>query len=38
MKIEQNKFVSVVYELREGNDQGKVIETVEEERPLRSVS
>ncbi|MFN8210400.1 MAG: FKBP-type peptidyl-prolyl cis-trans isomerase [Bacteroidales bacterium] len=37
MKIEQNKFVSVVYELREGNDQGKVIETVEEERPLSFV-
>jgi FKBP-type peptidyl-prolyl cis-trans isomerase SlyD len=34
MKIENNKLVSVIYELREGSDNGRVIETVEESRPL----
>jgi FKBP-type peptidyl-prolyl cis-trans isomerase SlyD len=34
MKIENNKLVSVIYELREKDNGGKVIETVEESRPL----
>ncbi len=37
MKIESNKLVSVMYELREGSDNGRVIETVEESRPLSFV-
>jgi FKBP-type peptidyl-prolyl cis-trans isomerase 2 len=34
MRIENNKLVSVIYELKEGSDNGRVIETVEESRPL----
>jgi FKBP-type peptidyl-prolyl cis-trans isomerase SlyD len=34
MKIENNKLVSVIYELKEGSDKGRVIETIEESRPL----
>jgi FKBP-type peptidyl-prolyl cis-trans isomerase SlyD len=34
MKIENNKLVSVKYELREGNDNGRILETVEESKPL----
>jgi FKBP-type peptidyl-prolyl cis-trans isomerase SlyD len=34
MKIENNKLVSVIYQLREGNDDGRILETVEEARPL----
>jgi len=37
MKIEKDKFVSLVYELRENSPSGKVIETVEQERPLSFV-
>lgn len=37
MKIENNKLVSVIYELREGNSDGRVIETIEEERPLNFI-
>jgi FKBP-type peptidyl-prolyl cis-trans isomerase SlyD len=34
MKIEKNKFVSLIYELREGNQAGKVIEVLDENKPL----
>ena len=37
MKIETNKFVSLTYELRENDRNGKVIELVEEERPLNFI-
>lgn len=37
MKIENNKVVSLIYELREGNEEGRVIETLEENRPLTFV-
>lgn len=35
MKIENNKMVSLIYELRENNPDGRVIETLDETRPLR---
>jgi FKBP-type peptidyl-prolyl cis-trans isomerase SlyD len=34
MKIEKNRVVSLIYELREDNPNGKVIETLEESRPM----
>jgi FKBP-type peptidyl-prolyl cis-trans isomerase SlyD len=34
MKIENNKMVSLIYELREGNSEGRIIETLDENRPL----
>lgn len=34
MKIEKNKMVSLIYELREKNPEGKIIETLDETRPL----
>jgi len=34
MEIGINKMVSLIYELREGNSAGKVIETLDETRPL----
>ena len=34
MKIEKNKMVSLVYELREGDADGRIIETLDENRPL----
>lgn len=34
MKIEKNKLVSLIYELRENNSEGKVIESLDEKRPL----
>jgi FKBP-type peptidyl-prolyl cis-trans isomerase SlyD len=34
MKIEKNKMVSLIYELREGDSGGRVIETLDERRPL----
>ncbi len=34
MKTEQNKVVTVVYELRRDNKEGEVLETVTEENPL----
>jgi len=37
MKIEQNKMVSLVYELREGDQEGRVIEKLDETRPLTFV-
>jgi FKBP-type peptidyl-prolyl cis-trans isomerase SlyD len=37
MKIEKNKYVSLVYELRENNSHGKVIEILEETSPMTFV-
>jgi FKBP-type peptidyl-prolyl cis-trans isomerase SlyD len=37
MKIEKNKMVSLIYELREGNSEGRVIEALDEARPLNFV-
>ncbi len=37
MKIENNKLVSVTYELKEGNNNGRILETVEESRPLNFI-
>ncbi len=34
MKIEANKMVSLIYELRESNNEGRIIETLDETRPL----
>ena len=34
MKIENNRMVSLTYELRENDSDGKVIETIEENKPL----
>lgn len=34
MKIEKNKMVSLVYELREGDAEGRILETLDENRPL----
>lgn len=34
MKIENNRMVSLTYELRENDSNGKIIETIEETRPL----
>jgi FKBP-type peptidyl-prolyl cis-trans isomerase SlyD len=37
MKIEKNKMVSLIYELRESDSNGKIIEALDEERPLTFV-
>jgi FKBP-type peptidyl-prolyl cis-trans isomerase SlyD len=37
MKIEKNKMVSLIYELREDNSKGKVIEALEETNPMTFV-
>ena len=37
MKIEKNKMVSLIYELRESNAEGKVIEVLDENRPLNFI-
>jgi FKBP-type peptidyl-prolyl cis-trans isomerase SlyD len=37
MKIESNKMVSLTYELRENDQNGKIIEVVEEGRPLNFI-
>jgi len=37
MKIEKNKMVSLIYELREKNSEGRVIEALDETRPLTFV-
>lgn len=37
MKIEQNKMVSLIYELREGDQDGRVIEKLDEAKPLTFV-
>jgi FKBP-type peptidyl-prolyl cis-trans isomerase SlyD len=34
MMIENNKMVSLIYELRESDEQGRIIETLDETRPL----
>ena len=34
MKIEKNKMVSLIYELRESNPEGRIIEVLDEVRPL----
>jgi len=34
MKIEKNKMVSLIYELRESNQEGRIIESLDETRPL----
>jgi len=37
MKIEKNKMVSLIYELREGDPEGRILETLDEKRPLTFV-
>jgi FKBP-type peptidyl-prolyl cis-trans isomerase SlyD len=37
MKIENNKMVSLIYELREGDSEGRILETLNENRPLTFV-
>ena len=34
MKVEKNKMVSLIYELRESNQEGRIIESLDETRPL----
>ena len=34
MKIENNKMVSLIYELRESDPEGRIIETLDENKPL----
>jgi FKBP-type peptidyl-prolyl cis-trans isomerase SlyD len=34
MKVEKNKMVSLIYELRESDSKGRVLETLDEKRPL----
>ena len=37
MKIENNKMVSLIYELRENDSDGKIIEALDEARPLKFI-
>jgi FKBP-type peptidyl-prolyl cis-trans isomerase SlyD len=37
MKIENNKMVSLIYELRENDSDGRVIEALDETRPLKFI-
>jgi len=37
MKIEKNRMVSLIYELRENNNEGRVIEALEAGNPLKFV-
>lgn len=37
MKIENNKMVSLIYELRENDSNGRIIEALDEARPLRFI-
>lgn len=37
MRIEKNKMVSLIYELRESNAEGRIIEVLDESRPLSFV-
>jgi FKBP-type peptidyl-prolyl cis-trans isomerase SlyD len=37
MKIEKNKMVSLIYELRESDSAGRILETLDENRPLKFV-
>ena len=34
MKIENNKMVSLIYELRESDKEGRIIEVLDDNRPL----
>jgi FKBP-type peptidyl-prolyl cis-trans isomerase SlyD len=34
MKIEKNKVVSLIYELREGNNEGRIVESLQDDRPM----
>jgi FKBP-type peptidyl-prolyl cis-trans isomerase SlyD len=34
MKIEKNKVISLIYELRESNSEGRIIEALEESKPM----
>jgi len=37
MKIEKNKMVSLIYELRESNPEGRIIEVLDENKPLNFI-
>lgn len=37
MKIENNKMVSLIYDLRESNKTGRIIESLQEDRPLKFI-
>jgi len=37
MKIEKNKMVSLIYELRESNSEGRIIDSLDETKPLNFV-
>jgi len=37
MKVENNKMVSLIYELRENNSNGRIIEVLDEARPLKFI-
>jgi FKBP-type peptidyl-prolyl cis-trans isomerase SlyD len=37
MKIETNKMVSLIYELRESDQEGRIIESLDETRPLKFI-
>ncbi|MGE5419562.1 MAG: FKBP-type peptidyl-prolyl cis-trans isomerase [Chloroflexota bacterium] len=37
MKIENNKMVSLIYELRESDKSGRVLESLQEDRPLQFI-
>jgi len=37
MKIENNKAVSLIYELRENDSNGRIIETLDDTRPLKFI-
>lgn len=37
MKIENNKMVSLIYELRENDSNGRIIESLDETRPLKFI-
>jgi FKBP-type peptidyl-prolyl cis-trans isomerase SlyD len=37
MKIEMNKMVSLIYELRESDPEGRIIESLDETRPLKFI-
>lgn len=37
MKIEKNKMVSLIYELRENNAEGRIIEVLDEKRPMNFI-
>ena len=37
MKIEKNKMVSLIYELRESDSEGRIIEALDENKPLKFI-